>query len=639
MKRLLLALLVFFSLASAALAAPIHIRDFQALIDVANDGTITVQEKLAVDIPREGTFHGMYRDIPVVTRWRESGIAHMEVLSVMLDGKARPADDVEKGKGSVRIYQRDKGAVLKPGRHEFILTYRMSGQVGLFAPNDELTWNVTGSGWEAPIDRASCVILCPKGAPFYGQAAWLGRIGSRDSAVSMSYKEQGGRLVMNFKARRAILPGEQLTVAAGWGKGFIAIEEAGQGMTTALLAALALGLFLYFCVTWHFFGRDPKKGTIIPRFYPPFTIRGQVDGQPGRMSPAAVGYLGNQVMFSPRCLGAALLSLSARGCCSIEGNAKEGFTLRRGEGESPYHEENSLLRHIPSSPLRVDKANGETLYDMREALRIRLRRDYAKMWKGGRGSLMNGLFGSVWTFLGMAAAILGLAAIAGWSSGGVLPAEMMAAPLALLFCSFFARNFAKVVATDWKRRKKGRAIFFALFFGAFFSVFVGVLLRATAGNLLVLFSPLQIGLMAAVLLIPFGFSFIMDCPSVEARALLDEIEGFAMYIGTAESNRLNVMNPPEQTLEHYQEILPYAVALDLEDAWGARFASVLESRAANVGQAQDFWSPAMANAFASHASSSASSHASEAASSQSSFGGGGGGGAGSGGGGGGGGGC
>ena len=636
MKRLLLVLLVFFSLASVALAAPIHIRDFQALIDVANDGTITVQEKLAVDIPREGTFHGMYRDIPVVTRWRESGIARMEVLSVMLDGKVRPADDVEKGKGSVRIYQRDKGAVLKPGRHEFILTYRMSGQVGLFAPNDELTWNVTGSGWEAPIDNASCVILCPKGAPFYGQAAWLGRIGSRESAVSMTCKEQDGRLIMNFKARRAILPGEQLTVAAGWGKGFIIVEESGQGMTTALLATLVLGLFLYFCVTWYFFGRDPKKGTIIPRFYPPLTARGQVDGQTGRMSPAAVGYLGNQAMFSPRCLGAALLSLAGRGCCSIEGNVKAGFTLRRGEGESPYNEENGLLRYIPASPLSVDKDNGETLYDMREALRVRLRRDYAKMWKGGRGSLLNGLFGSVWTFLGMVAALLGLAAIAGWSSGGVLPAEMMAAPLALLFCSFFARNFAKVVATDWKRRKKGRAVFIALFFGVFFSIFVGVLLRATAGNLQVLFSPLQIGLMVAVLLVPFGFSFIMDCPSVEARALLDEIEGFAMYIGTAESNRLNAMNPPEQTLEHYQEILPYAVALDLEDAWGARFASVLEARSANGGQ--DFWSPAVAHAFASHASASASSHASEAASSQSSFGGGGGG-AGSGGGGGGGGGC
>ena len=175
-----------------------------------------------------------------------------------------------------------------------------------------------------------------------------------------------------------------------------------------------------------------------------------------------------------------------------------------------------------------------------------------------------------------------------------------------------------------------------LFTGGILSVFAGGLLFATGGDILLFFSPVQVGLMVLILFIPFGFAFIMDAPSVEARALLDEIEGFAMYIGTAESGRLNAMNPPEQTLEHYQEILPYAVALDLEDAWGARFALVLEARSANGGQ--DFWSPAVANAFASHASSSASSHASEAASSQSSFGGGGGG-AGSGGGGGGGGGC
>ena len=147
--------------------------------------------------------------------------------------------------------------------------------------------------------------------------------------------------------------------------------------------------------------------------------------------------------------------------------------------------------------------------------------------------------------------------------------------------------------------------------------------------------------MAAVLLVPFGFSFIMDSPSVEARALLDEIEGLALYIGTAESGRLNAMNPPEQTLEHYQELLPYAVALDLEDAWGARFASALEAHAASLQQSMDsrFWLAANAGALASCASSSAAAHAAESASSNSSFGGNGGGGAGSGGGGGGGGGC
>jgi len=642
MKRLILFLLLFFSLTASALAAPIHIRDFQVLVDVESNGGIVVQERLLVDIPRTGEFRGIFRDIPVVTRWRESGVARMDVLSVMLDGKPRPADDVKKDGSFMRVYQRDKNTVLKPGLHEFVLTYRMTGQIGFFPPNDELTWNVTGSGWEAPIDKASCVIRCPKGAPFYGQSAWLGRMGSRDSAVTMTHREQDGRLVMSFSARRAIQPGEQLTVAAGWKKGFVTVSREGEGMTTFLLAGFALILFVYFCITWYFFGRDPKKGVVIPRFYPPRTKRGQADGQPGPMSPAAVGYLGNQALMSPRCFGAALLSLAGRGCCRAEGDARKGFTLMRGEGQSPYVEENSVLRHLPEGGVvPVDKAHGEMLYDMRQALETSLRREYARMWKGGRGSLMGGLFGSIWTFLGMAAALLGLAGIAGWSSGGALPPEMMAAPLAVLFCSFFARHVAKLVTTSWKRRKKGRAVFTALFFGVFFSVFFGALFYGTAKNVLVWFSPLQIALMAAALLVPFGFSFIMDAPSEEARVLLDEVEGFALYIGTAESSRLNAMNPPDQTLEHYQELLPYAVALDLEDAWGARFAGVIEAHASSeLDDRKAFWNAANAGAFASSASSSAASHASEAASSHSSFGGGGGGGgAGSGGGGGGGGGC
>ncbi|MBQ4616154.1 MAG: DUF2207 domain-containing protein [Mailhella sp.] len=654
MKRLLLFLFAFFTLAVAApiepaFAAPIHIRDFRATVDIGNDGGIVVQERLLVDIPGVGEFRGMYRDIPVVTRWRESGRARMEVLSVSLDGKPRPTDDVRTDKGSVRIYQRDRNTVLRPGLHEFVLTYRMTGQVGFFSPNDELTWNVTGSGWEAPIDRASCTVFCPKGAPFYGQAAWLGGLRSMDeSGVSKSYAEKDGRVVMNFRARRAIQPGEQLTVAAGWGKGFVSVTHEGQGMTTFLLAALSGGLFLYFCVTWYLFGRDPAKGTIIARFHPPLTKRGQEDGQPGLMSPAAVGYLAQQALFSPRCFGAALISLSGRGNCHVRGNAKEGFTLELGEGQSPYVEENAILRHLPAGAvLPVDKEHGETLYDMREALQLRLRREYGKLWKGGRGNLLSGLFGSIWTFLGMVAALLGLAAIAGWSSGGALPEEVMVAPLALLMFSFFARNFAKVVSSLWKRRKYLPAVLLTLFLTAFFSLMVGGLLFGTAGSVLLYFTPLQLGLMAAVLLVPFGFSFIMDAPSKEARALLDEIEGLALYIGMAESDRLNAMNPPQQSLEHYQELLPYAVALDLEDAWGARFASVLEAHAAACAEngpdgrpGRDFWSPAMANALASSVSASAASHAaSEAASSHSSFGGGGGGGAGSGGGGGGGGGC
>lgn len=48
-----------------------------------------------------------------------------------------------------------------------------------------------------------------------------------------------------------------------------------------------------------------------------------------------------------------------------------------------------------------------------------------------------------------------------------------------------------------------------------------------------------------------------------------------MYIGAAETQRLNFLNPPERTPEEYHRVLPYAVALGLEKAWGAQFAGSL----------------------------------------------------------------
>jgi uncharacterized membrane protein YgcG len=282
---------------------------------------------------------------------------------------------------------------------------------------------------------------------------------------------------------------------------------------------------------------------------------------------------------------------------------------------------------------------------MRDAMGRQLSRDFGKLWKGGRG-LIGGLFGNVWAFLGTVAALVGLAAFAGWMSGWSLPGDTMTAPMALVFLTFFAKNFGRVIAQTWRRGKRGRSIFLGIFIGCMLSTFAGGLFFATGQDILLFFTPVQLALMVLILLIPFGFGLIMDAPSQEARALLDEIEGLALYIGMAETDRLNALNPPDQTLEHYQALLPYAVALELEDAWGARFASVLSAHAAmdeddRFSGRYDFWTPALASALSESTTRSISSYVSDRASSESSFGGGGGGGggAGSGGGGGGGGGC
>ena len=62
------------------------------------------------------------------------------------------------------------------------------------------------------------------------------------------------------------------------------------------------------------------------------------------------------------------------------------------------------------------------------------------------------------------------------------------------------------------------------------------------------------------------------------QKLLDQIEGFRLYLSTAEEERLKVLHPPEKTPELFERYLPYALALDCENEWNAKFAAVLAAR-------------------------------------------------------------
>ncbi len=73
---------------------------------------------------------------------------------------------------------------------------------------------------------------------------------------------------------------------------------------------------------------------------------------------------------------------------------------------------------------------------------------------------------------------------------------------------------------------------------------------------------------------PTVFLPVMKQPSPKALQLMADIEGFAMYIRAAETEKLNVLNPPERTPREFERVMPYAVALGLENAWGAKFTNL-----------------------------------------------------------------
>jgi uncharacterized membrane protein len=102
------------------------------------------------------------------------------------------------------------------------------------------------------------------------------------------------------------------------------------------------------------------------------------------------------------------------------------------------------------------------------------------------------------------------------------------------------------------------------------------------------------------------FIFLLKAPTVAGREILDQIEGFKMYLGVAEKDRLNLENPPERTPQLFEMFLPYALALGVEQKWSEQFAGVLAAAGAVPGQnnyspawySGDSWSHVGAASFA-----------------------------------------
>lgn len=79
------------------------------------------------------------------------------------------------------------------------------------------------------------------------------------------------------------------------------------------------------------------------------------------------------------------------------------------------------------------------------------------------------------------------------------------------------------------------------------------------------------------------FKILLKAPTIEGRKLMDDIEGFKMFLSITEKERMNLLNPPEKTPELFEKFLPYAIALDVENQWSKQFSDVFE-RIANAGQ-------------------------------------------------------
>jgi uncharacterized membrane protein YgcG len=582
MRRTIIAFVPLLA-ALAPAAAQERILQFVSDVMVERNGDLSVTETIRVQAEGREIRRGILRDFPTIYTGANGVRVEVgfEVQSVTRDGAPENFTTEQLANG-VRLRIGSADRVLTNGPHTYDIRYRTTRQIGFFADYDELYWNATGTGWTFRIDVAEARITLPERVPFRQSAFYTGAQGAQGKDATV-IEQQPGRIV--FRTTRPLPPHNGLTVAAAWQKGVVEAPSAAQRATYWLqdnLAvpialgglALMLGFYVY---AWLRVGRDPPRGTIIPLFGPP-------DG----MSPAAVRYVENEG-FDQRCFTAAIIDLAVNGHMKISGTGKS-TTIERRDGGKPVASpertmESRLFATKPS--ILLDQVNHEPIGKAREALQQGLKQAYL-------GKLFANNFG--WSALGLVLSLVLIVAIVaaianthGQDQAALLVVGMLAPTPFIAFA-------AAMVYAGWQREQHAALLIIGGVVLAVFSAAVGlfVMYQGARGGL-DLVPAIASYALAAIVGIAFRW---LQAPTVEGRKVMDQIEGFRLYLSVAEEDRLEAMNPPDKTPELFERFLPYAIALDCENTWAKRFAGVLAAAAATATGAtvgswyagQDNWS-------------------------------------------------
>lgn len=573
---LLLALLLPVLLASGVARAAEVIDSYRSEIDIAADGAVTVTEIITVNAEGQEIRRGIFRDFPlymVDANGRRQKVG-FDILSVARDG-GEENWHTETISGGIRIYMGSSETLLDPGRHTYELTYRTDRQIRYFEDHDEFYWNVTGNGWQFPINRASAVVSLPDGVIATGVTFFTGPEGS----TAKNARATGNRSAPAFETTRPLRPQEGLTIAVSMPKGSIAPPSADQQRDWFLRDNINLiigggGLLLvmlYYVWFWRRVGRDPDGGVVVPRWDAP-------DG----LSPALVNYVHNKGFSGAgwEALSASFIDLAVKGFVTLD-DLESRIVVRRTE--KPLSDklptgQAALMRELPNpgDDFVIDRDNGERVQKVAGNFRAAIEKEH-------RGKYYRGNLG--YTIGGAVLSLLVLGALIGF--GDVHPDSVVALAVPAVGGVIWGRAAVSAARAFLRRRTLMRRILAALGFSV-----VGFILLCVIGFFVIsMIDSIDNGewpVFAAVgglALVNVVFFVLMGAPTPLGAKLMAGIEGLKTYLTLAERDRLNMAGSPKMSPQHFETLLPYAVALGVERPWSDTFETWLASAAAGAAAA------------------------------------------------------
>jgi len=546
------------------------ITSFSTDVTLRTDGSVDVIETIVVKAEGNEIRRGIFRDIPTLlvnpdnSRLRSD----LDVVEVKRDGRTEPYALEGLDAGFKRIRIGDKDVFLNTGSHTYTIRYTMTRMGRSFADHDELFWNATGHYWSFPILTSVTRVTLPTGAKISDLVGYTGRPGSTEEAVTITRVSDNQAI---FRTERRLEAGEGVSVAASFQPGIL---TAPQGLDANLnwlsdhrdlvapVAALLLVL-LYNLLAWNAVGRDPQKGTIIPLFHAP---RG--------MSPALAHYIHKMGWQNSgwTAFTAAIFDLGVRGLVTINNQGKVLTVQSTGKApgdDLPVGERVVANYFAGKGSVTINTTNGPKLNETRAAFLKQVEGENRQAYfRNNTGYVLLGV-------------LISVAAL-----GSMVVFDMLN-PLVLVFAAIggvFIGVLAGFLKSFWQSPVIGKIII-----GVWAVLFGGNLL----GSGLNFASDIQFDtpLLAAlsIVVVNVVFAILMRAPTVQGRKLMDQIDGFKMYMDTAEKNRLNITGEPPMTVERFESILPYAIALGVEKPWSEHFEAELARNA--VSDAQGSYQP------------------------------------------------
>ena len=531
---------------------------FDSKLQIEKSGLLQVIENITIKAEGNIFKHGLLRILPLTRKDKDGNIIDIEFTINSIKKNGITENYFTKNEdGNWKIYIGNKEIYLNEGIYDYQICYSTPFQVGYFDNYDEIYWNVTGNGWNLPIDKVSCQIMLPgENNKFQNVSCYTGLLGSKASDCISSLNEN--KTIASFKGTNFSM-NEGLTVATSFAKGVIdpptnaqkSLSFYKQIKTNLWTVIYGFGMLIFFFISWKKHGKDPSKLTIIPEFRPPFD-----------WSPAILSYVYNRDA-NDKMFMASIINMAVKGAMKINSTLNKGVFTNNTSYEIEIKNRNitnlSNEEKLAFEPLsKTDKttmnssnhkifgkAYTKWLASVQSQIKLEdfYQNNTQKKWIGFAVFVLTGL---LYILLSSSTNLQNFPFLLG----------LVVANTILISWYVFSDKYLII-----------KGIFAFVLFPMTLFLFFGIILFLKWQQILTILT---------ILLVYIIYTKTIGKYSDKGANALARAEGFKLYLETAEQDRMNMLNPPELTPTLFEELFPYAIALGVEIKWGKQFEQILE---------------------------------------------------------------